>query len=313
MAAKYNEIQELLRSRADLNARLNLMPYDGTPEIKERGNEKYLYVRKRVAGKQTSTYVGAYTEELYNLLLRNAREAREIRKELRSIDKQLANAGYSEDELSSDVINNIAFARANMKMNIYDQAVLEGVATSFPQTEEIIDNGKISGVTATDVQKILNLKHAWEFILDRDVIASRSDYYMLSHIARVVNEGFFAEGGRIRGVPVTIGGSSYVPPLPNELDVKEKICEIIEESDEVINTAIKLCLYCMKTHIFLDGNKRASVIFANHYLISHGGGFLVIPEKEVPEFKRLLVKYYEGEDIAVIADFMKKYCWKKIE
>lgn len=313
MAAKYNEIQELLRSRADLNARLNLMPYDGTPEIKKRGNEKYLYVRKRVAGKQTSTYVGAYTEELYNLLLRNAREAREIRKELRSIDKQLANAGYSEDELSSDVINNIAFARANMKMNIYDQAVLEGVATSFPQTEEIIDNGKISGVTATDVQKILNLKHAWEFILDRDVIASRSDYYMLSNIARVVNEGFFAEGGRIRGVPVTIGGSSYVPPLPNELDVKEKIREIIEESDEVINTAIKLCLYCMKTQIFLDGNKRASVIFANHYLISHGGGFLVIPEKEVPEFKRLLVKYYEGEDITVIADFMKKYCWKKIE
>lgn len=313
MAAKYNEIQELLRSRADLNARLNLMPYDGTPEIKERGNEKYLYVRKRVAGKQTSTYVGAYTEELYNLLLRNAREAREIRKELRSIDKQLANAGYSEDELSSDVINNIAFARANMKMNVYDQAVLEGVATSFPQTEEIIDNGKISGVTATDVQKILNLKRAWEFILDRDVIASRSDYYMLSHIARVVNEGFFAEGGRIRGVPVTIGGSSYVPPLPNELDVKEKIREIIEESDEVINTAIKLCLYCMKTQIFLDGNKRASVIFANHYLISHGGGFLVIPEKEVPEFKRLLVKYYEGEDITVIADFMKKYCWKKIE
>lgn len=283
MAAKYNEIQELLRSRADLNARLNFMPYDGTPEIKERGNGKYLYVRKRVAGKQTSTYVGAYTEELYNLLLRNAREAREIRKELRSIDKQLANAGYSEDELSSDVINNIAFARANMKMNIYDQAVLEGVATSFPQTEEIIDNGKISGVTAIDVQKILNLKHAWEFILDRDVIASRSDYYMLSHIARVVNEGFFAEGGRIRGVPVTIGGSSYVPPLPNELDVKEKIREIIEESDEVINTAIKLCLYCMKTQIFLDGNKRASVIFANHYLISHGGGFLVIPEKEVPE------------------------------
>lgn len=313
MAAKYNEIQELLRSRADLNARLNLMPYDGTPEIKVRGNEKYLYVRKRVAGKQTSTYVGAYTEELYNLLLRNARESREIRKELRSIDKQLANAGYSEDELSSDVINNIAFARANMKMNIYDQAVLEGVATSFPQTEEIIDNGKISGVTATDVQKILNLKHAWEFILDRDVIASRSDYYMLSHIARVVNEGFFAEGGRIRGVPVTIGGSSYVPPLPNELDVKEKIREIIEESDEVINTAIKLCLYCVKTQIFLDGNKRASVIFANHYLISHGGGFLVIPEKEVPEFKRLLVKYYEGEDITVIADFMKKYCWKKIE
>lgn len=290
MAAQYSKIQELLRSRADLNARLNLMPYDGTPEIKERGGRKYLYVRKRVAGKQTSTYVGIYTEELYNLLLRNAR-----------------------DELSADVISNIAFARANMKMNIYDQAVLEGVAISFPQIEEIIENRKVFGMNATDVQKILNLKHAWEFILDRDVVASRSDYYMLSHIAKLVNEGFFAEGGRIRGVPVTIGGSSYIPPLPNEPDVKDRIRDIVEENDEAINIAIKLCLYCMKTQIFLDGNKRASVIFANHYLISHGGGVLVIPEKEVPQFKQLLVKYYEGEEYSVIATFLKKRCWKTMQ
>ena len=313
MNVQYTEIQELLRSRADLHARLNLMPYDGNPEIKERGDGRYLYVRKRVAGKQTSTYVGAYSEELYNILLRNAREAREIRRSLRNIEKRLAIAGYSEDELSADVINNIAFARANMKINIYDQAILEGVATSFPQTEEIIENGMVSGMTATDVQKILNLKHAWEFILDRDVIASRSDYYMLSHIARLVNEGFLAEGGRIRGVPVTIGGSFYVPPLPNELDVKDKIREIVQEDDEPINIAIKLCLYCMKTQIFLDGNKRASVLFANHYLISHSGGMLVIPEKQVPEFKHLLVKYYEGEDIKAIASFLKSNCWKTIE
>lgn len=313
MASKYNEIQELLRKRADLYARLNLMPYDGTPEIKERGDGKYLYIRKRIASKQTSTYVGVYTEELYNLLLRNAREAREIRRELRHIEKQLNIAGYSEGELPAYVMNNVDFARINMKMNIYDQAVLEGVATSFQQTEEIIDNGKVYGMTATDVQKILNLKHAWEFILDKDVIASRTDYYMLSHIASLVNEVFFTEGGRIRGVPVTIGGSSYVPPLPNELDVKDRIQEITEEKGDAIDKAVKLCLYCMKTQIFLDGNKRASVIFANHYLISHGGGFLVIPEKEVPEFKKLLVSYYEGENISIISNFIKKKCWKKMK
>ena len=45
-----------------------------------------------------------------------------------------------------------------MKLSIYEQAVLEGVATSFPQTEDIIENGKVNGVTASDVQKILNLK-----------------------------------------------------------------------------------------------------------------------------------------------------------
>lgn len=313
MAVQYGDIEELLRIRADLQARLNLMTYDGTPEIKERGDKKYLYVRKRVAGKQTSTYVGAYTGELYNLLLCNAREVREIRKSLRQIEKQLAAAGYSDDALSVDVVNNIAFARANMKINIYDQAVLEGIAISFSQIEEIIENGKVSGVVAADVQKILNLKHAWEFILDHDVIACCTDYYMLSYIAKFVNEGFFAEGGRIRGVPVTIDGSSYVPPLPNALEVKDGIRKIVEEDDEPINIAIKLCLYCMKTQVFLDGNKRASVIFANHYLIAHGGGFLVIPEKEVLKFKQLLVEYYEGADRAVIAAFMKEHCWKIIE
>ena len=94
--------------------------------------------------------------------------------------------------------------------------------------------------------------------------------------------------------------------------MKERIKEIVEEDDDPINIAIRLCLYCMKTQVFLDGNKRASVIFANHYLIAHGGGFLVIPEKEVSEFKKLLVKFYEGEDISVISAFMKERCWKRM-
>ena len=69
-------------------------------------------------------------------------------------------------------------------------------------------------------------------------------------------------------------------------------------------------MYSMKTQVFIDGNKRASVIFANHYLIAHGQGFLVIPEKHVPEFKKKLVAFYEGEEISVIRDFLKKNCWK---
>lgn len=310
MAAEFNKIQELLNKKTDIEVRLKLLSYDGTPEIKIVEGNKFLYVRKRVAGKLTSTYVGSYSDDLYNLLLRNNNEAKSLRKELRHIEKELVNLGYTSDELPVRVIQNIDFARANMKMNIYDQAVLEGVATSFPQTEEILENGKVNGVTASDVQKILNLKHAWEFILDKDVVASKTDYYVLCYIARIINEGFYKEGGRIRGVPVSIGGTSYIPPLPNEYDVKERISEIISKTDEIVDKAIRLCLYCMKTQIFLDGNKRASVIFANHYLISQGCGFIVIPENKVPEFKKLLVKFYEGEDICVLVTFMKKHCWK---
>lgn len=310
MSNEFEMQRELLNKRADLKARLNLLPYDGTPEVKKQGDAKYLYFRKREAGRLSSTYVGAYSDTLYDLLLKNAAEAKAIRREMRKIERKLVELGYSADELPERVLQNIDFARANMKANIYDQAVLEGVATSFPQTAEIIENGIVNGMTAADVQKILNLKHAWEFILDKDVLASRTDYYLLCRIARLVNEGFFWEGGRIRGVPVTIGGTSYAPPLPHESDVKDSIAKIVAKQGDEVEKAIELCLYCMKTQVFLDGNKRAAVIFANHYLIAHGGGLIVIPEKAVPDFKKLLVDYYEGEDIARIMSFMKEKCRK---
>lgn len=310
MENTYSKIQELLHQKADFQARLNLIPYEGTPEIKDRDGQKYLYVRKRVGSRLTSTYVDAYSDELYQLLLRNSREARELRKHIRRVEKELAALGYEETELSARVMLNLDFARANMKANIYDQAVLEGVATTFPQTETIIENGIVSGMTATDVQKILNLKHAWEFILDKDVLSYPTDYHILCHIAKLVNEGFYSDGGRIRGVPVTIGGTSYIPPLPIETVVKEHIDGILQEKADAVDTAIQLCLYCMKTQIFNDGNKRASVIFANHYLISKGQGLIVIPESHVPEFKRLLVAYYEGRDNGQIIEFMRAKCWQ---
>lgn len=312
MDNNYLTIQELLRQRADYQARLNLLPYDGSPEIKEQRGNKYVYIRKRVGSHLTSKYVDLYSDELYQLLLRNARDARELKKNIRRVERELANLGYTENELNPKVVLNLDFARANMKSNIYDQAVLEGVATTFPQTQDIIENGKVSGMTASDVQKILNLKHAWEFILDRDVIQIDSNYHILCHIAKLVNEGFYADGGRIRGVPVTIGGTSYIPPLPIEPVVMENLQEIVKSNEAGIDVAISLCLYCMKTQIFNDGNKRAAVIFANHYLISQGEGLIVIPEKEVPVFKRLLIACYEGRDADKTIVFMKTKCWKKI-
>lgn len=311
MDVEYIEIRESLQLRAEYTARLNLIPYDGSIEIKDRSGKKYIYIRKRVLGKNTSTFVGAYSDELFASVLKLLKKSKEYKKQIRALDKKLASLGYSDRELSARVLINIDFARANVKSSIYDQVILEGIATTFPDTETILENGKVRGMSANDVQKILNLKHAWEFIMDKDVVASKTDYSVLCYIAGLVNEGFYTYGGRIRSVPVAIGGSDYVPPIPIEVDVKEKISEIIDSKLSAIDKAIELCLYCMKTQAFNDGNKRAAVIFANHYLISQGEGLLVIPEKRVSEFKKMLVGYYEGKDEANIKRFMKEQCWKK--
>lgn len=311
--SNFEVIQSLIQEKAEAEARLSLIPYDGSPEIKENQSGKYLYIRKRVGSRLTSTYVDVYSDDLYQLLHRNAKESRELKKTIRKLTKKLIELGYTSNELSPDVLRNLDFARANMKTSIYDQAVLEGVSTTFPQTEDIIENGTVNGMTVTDVQKILNLKHAWEFILDEDVIQADSDYYLLCHIAKLINEGFYSDGGRIRGVPVTIGGCSYIPPIPIESVVKEKIQELLCSEKDAIDKAISLCLYSMKTQIFIDGNKRASVIFANHYMISKGLGLLIIPEKEVSEFRGLLIDYYDNDNDDTISDFLKTRCWKRID
>ncbi len=311
----YSKIQELLKERADYSARLNLIPYDGTVEIKENKSGKYLYIRKRLSGKLTSTYVDVYSDELYQILLKITKDAKDINKKIRLLNKKLAKLGYEDIELSSDVILNIDFACANLKKNIYDQAVLEGIGTTYPQTEDILENGNVVGVRASDVQKILNLKHAWEFVLDKDILTYHDTYAILCNIAKLVNEGIYINGGTIRRLPVSIGGSSYIPPIPEETKVKEDIKKILQTNDDAETKAINLCLYCMKTQIFIDGNKRASVILANYYLISKGKGLLIIPENKVSEFKELLILYYENKDNANIniIKFIKEQCIKRIK
>lgn len=79
-----------------------------------------------------------------------------------------------------------------------------------------------------------------------------------------------------------------------------------------VDKAIELLLYIMKKQIFIDGNKRTSILFINHFLISKGKGIIVIPSKETERFKKLLIKYYEGNDITTIKKFIKEKCYKSL-
>ena len=65
--------------------------------------------------------------------------------------------------------------------------------------------------------------------------------------------------------------------------------------------------------MFVDGNKRTAVIFANHYLISKGKGLIVIPSSEVDQYKRLLIKYYENNDSKAIKKFLIDTCYTDLK
>lgn len=306
------EIMTLLQSKQVLEAKLNSLIY-GSVEIREANSNKYIYVHYRDNGIALTKYIGEYSDELYNLILNNSIEAKRLKAEIRNITKKLKELSYTETELNSDVTLNIDFAKKNLVSTIYKQAILEGVATTFADTENIIEGGKVNNMTSEDVLKIINLKHAWEFILNENVISSNTNFALLCQINKFILEGFYYNAGKIRSTPVNIGGTNWTPDFPIESIIKEELEDIFNKEMDDIDRAIELLLYTMKKQIFIDGNKRTSVIFTNHYLVSKGKGIIVIPSELSEDYKNLLIKYYEGIDVENIKKFLKEKCFMKLK
>ena len=305
------EIMNLLQSKKLLENELQTLAY-GSVEIRENNSNKYIYVHYREDGVALTKYVGEYSEKLYNLVLNNSIKARELKKQIREINKKLKQLNYIEEKIPEKVEQNIDFAKRNLVDTIYKQAILEGVATTFADTESIIEGGKVNNMTSEDILKIVNLKHAWEFILNKNVILSDTNFALLCEINKMVEEGFYYSAGKIRTVPVTIGGTVWKPDLPIESIIKEELEEIFNKKIDDVDKAIELLLYTMKKQIFIDGNKRTSVIYSNHYLISKGKGIIAIPAELTEEFKDLLIPYYEGKDELQIKKFIKEKCYRGI-
>lgn len=304
-----SKITELLHEQEILTSRINQMIY-GSIELRDKNGKKYIYVHFRDNGRSISKYVGEYSNELYNLILENNIIVKQYKNKLKNVKKELGAIQYQSFELSEKVKINIDLAKRSLVDSIYKQAMLEGVATTYSDTETIVNGGKVNNMNASDISKVINLKHSWEYILSEGVISYPTNYHILCQINSIVEEGFSYTAGKIRSIPVKIGGSTYIPPLPYELKIKEDLTSLLsnEPSYEI---AIELLLYVMKKQLFLDGNKRTAVIFANHYLISKGLGLIVIPSELVNEFKVHLINYYEEKDNN-IKEFLYKKCLTKI-
>lgn len=300
------ELAYLLHEKHILESRLERMVY-GSIEIRDTGSKKCIYVHRREGGLQVTKYVGEYSNELNNTIIENNALAKDLKKRLRLVNKELFSINYLNQDLNDRVKLNIDLARRHMVDSIYKQAMLEGVATTYSDTETIINGGKVKDMNATDITKVINLKHSWEFILDENVISYPTSFPVLTQINGLVEEGLSYSAGKVRVLPVSIGGSTYIPPIPLEYQIKEDLLEILNKEIS-LETAIELVLFVMKKQIFTDGNKRTAVIFANHYMISHGLGIIVIPAELVDEYKKLLVLYYEDRDLVSIKDFLKDKC-----
>ena len=73
-----NNISNLIHEREMINSRMESMIY-GSIEIREKSNNRYVYVHRRIDGIKESKYVGEYSNELYTMIVSNNELAKQYK------------------------------------------------------------------------------------------------------------------------------------------------------------------------------------------------------------------------------------------
>ena len=196
---------------------------------------------------------------------------------------------------------NVFLAKKVLVSNIYNSARLEGINTTYLDIKAILEGVNVPTLKLDEINCVLNLRDAWNFTLSN--IDTEVSLDFICKVNSYVSRNESLEWGVLRNGRVGINGVYYIPDIPKESEVKEKIMQILEET-LVTKKSIDLMLYLMRSQLFWDGNKRTSMIVANKLLIENGCGIISIKEEYISEFNTLLTEYYNTGEKEKIVDFL---------
>ena len=200
-------------------------------------------------------------------------------------------------------MNNIAISMGKRQLvdSIWKSAGIEGLGTTFPNTEKILNNIPVE-TSRDEVLFIVNMKRAWEFLFDN--IEYPSNLMFLRELNKIAMDNIIYDAGSLRTAPVTIGGTDWVSEYPNEGTIISDI-ELINRLPDKVESALDMFCFISRTQMFLDGNKRVAQLMCNKILMQNDIGILSIPYNEIDQFKELLVKFYETNDSTELKDFLR--------
>ena len=188
----------------------------------------------------------------------------------------------------------IFLAKRNIVDSIWRSSHIEGIDVTFPETQQIYDGGNVARLRIDEIQTINNLKHAWLYILNS--IDEEENLNFLKSINSLVGTNLVDRAGNIRNYEVRIGGTNWIPKLPDEEEVSKKL-EEFNKIECITEKAITIMCYLMRTQFFTDGNKRTAMLFANKIMIKNGKGIISIPVEKIEEFGKKLTNYYETNNM----------------
>ena len=200
---------------------------------------------------------------------------------------------------------NVFLAKKVLVSSIYNSAKLEGINTTYPDTKTILDGANVPSLRLDEINCILNLRDAWNFVLSNIDEAITLDF--ICKINSFVSRNESLEWGVLRTGKVGINGVDYIPDIPNEAKIIADIKNIMEEKN-ITRRSLVLMLYLMRTQVFWDGNKRTSMIVANKIMIENGCGVITIKEEYFKKFNSLLTEYYNTNKMESLLKFLYNNC-----
>lgn len=206
--------------------------------------------------------------------------------------------------------DNIFFAKRKLVDNVYRSAKLEGIAVTFAQTEDIFNNVNVTNLRPDEIIAVLNLKNAWQYVLDTINEPITVDY--IKRIHQEVASGIIRPAGEFRDRGVGISGTNWRPKLPSEVNYEQEL-EKIKNIENPLDYALEVFLWIQKSQMFIDGNKRTANLVTNHEFIKNGLGIISIPTEFTGTYKQKLVDFYETDNTENIKEFLYENCIDGIE
>ena len=202
-------------------------------------------------------------------------------------------------------------AKKKWDENVYCGMRMESRAVTFPQKKTILDGVNVPNVQLDDIQAILNMRDAWRYLLGSVDAPVTLEYLckLNEYIAR--NEAL--EWGKLRTGRVCISGTEYMPPIPQEEQVREELQAILNAPVTATEKALNAFLWGTRSQLFWDGNKRTSLVLANKIMLAAGVGMLTITDKHMEQFNALLVNYYDTGDGEALKAFLYDQAIQGIE